>query len=133
MKLGTRVRVKPNVPCAYSLAGKTGYIAKDTTNIWNWVRIGGSVLCFRESELETIEHQFDLLRSYALRQKLVPVRREDGTLYFLKGNREIYSIIKDYGGTYETWDYTNGMRGVHRGRNLESVKRSLRRIRARKG
>ncbi len=66
------------------------------------------------------------LRDYARQLGLNVVARADGSFYISDDNgRDVFSVIRDY-SLFETWGNRN--RGPRRGRNTESVKRSLRRI-----
>lgn len=99
------------------------------------LEIGRERMLFRHREVDIIDGKpMQLLQSYATTQAgLNIVSRNDGSFYVRnRKGREVYSVI--YGNVperFETWDYTRGQRGVHRSRNIESVKRSLRRLRVR--
>ena len=132
-----------------AVVAKYARIKKNVYSMWNGdvapvvhegtayvtLQIGNERVLFSRREIDMINGKpMELLQSYAKTQAgLNVVARNDGSFYVKNGKgREIYSVI--YGNVperFETWDYSRGQRGVHRTRNIESVKRSLRRLRVR--
>jgi hypothetical protein len=73
--------------------------------------------------------KIEILANYARMKGFNVNRREDGTFYLTSDKgKPFYSVIHDHGQSFETWNYSRGMRGCHRCRNAESVKRTLRRL-----
>ena len=78
----------------------------------------------------------DTLRSYAIGLGLPVVTRQDGTFYVEVNGRAVYSVIYDrFTPYFETWNFKSRYSGhrsiMSQGRHVESVKRSLRKLRHR--
>jgi hypothetical protein len=131
MKKGDRVRIKKS---SRFFPGRRGVYLRDLTigkRFWRVIDLRDvGPTCFHDDELYQQEDTMNTLVQYA--QKLFPNVgvREDGSFWIEHNGRSIYSVIHDCGRTFESWNYSRGWRGCHRGRNAESVKRSLRRIRS---
>ena len=129
-KEGDRVIINTKGTPYNFLDGKIGVIRYTNCGL-NSVVIDGKGYAIFDSELTlyTIKGTMEELFLYANRLFANVRKRKDGSFWIEHKGRTIYSVIHDDKNSFGTWDiYSRISDGIHRERNAESVKRSLRRL-----